>query len=111
MDERSSGFFESRRRHAVMVRGRRVVGTVVWNRATGSAFVADAKFGLLKIDEDEARRVWNLEYTGGRPRIFDEPVQRVLVTLPRRLLELSCPQKDYSRQLAKILEERANKKV
>ncbi len=110
MAAKANDFFESRRRHVVTVNGRRVIGAVLWGKTSGTAYVADKEAGLLRLDKAEADRVWQSEVTGGRPRLFDEPVQRVLVTLPKRLLELSCPDKDYSRQIAKILEQRAMKK-
>jgi hypothetical protein len=104
-----SVFFESRQRHAVYVKGRRLVGTVLWNEATGSAFVACKPRGVFKITEDEARRVRNLESateTGGRPRLFSEPVEHVLVTMPKRLVEKLRKNDDsVSLQVSRMVDE------
>lgn len=104
-------FFESRGKHAVRVKGgRRVVGKVFWNRATGTAFVADPAHGMRKIEEADAERVWREEQArdrGGRPRLYDEPAQAVLLTLPARLLSHLHPKKagdSLSRNAAMAIE-------
>jgi hypothetical protein len=91
-----SVFFESRGKHAVRVRatGRRVVGKVFWNKATGTAFVADPARGMQRISETEANRVWKEDQArdkGGRPRLYEEPAEAVLLTLPKRLLTCLHP--------------------
>lgn len=84
-------FFESRRRHVVQVKDRRVVGTIFWNKVTGLAFVVDQKQVMVKITEEEASRIYKIETTMGRPKLFDEPVRRVMVTLPERIIKKLYP--------------------
>lgn len=111
MEEKGT-FFESKRRHAVTLRsGKTVVGTVFWNRLTGSAWVASAREGLLRIPGAEAKRVRQQDEAFGRPRLFNEPTKAVLLTLPQRLLALVHPpgrprhrHANYSLRIANLIE-------
>jgi hypothetical protein len=104
-----SVFIRSDRSCVVSVDGKRYVGKVYLNRATGLAFIVDKKYGLKQLVEAKAESALGKRPLG-RPRLFRETAKAILVMMPDRVVR-GLPEKNRSMAIVRLIEEGLSKRA